>query len=613
MSYTLGIYSKKSNIATDQVNEILSDFSLGNRRSLKTKISGKLLLSAMKDRYGNFNIAENEDKSLIILFGGEIYDFGSLAEKLIKKGHKFQNESSSAELALHSFEEYGAEFLEKINGAFAFSIYDKRKDELTFANDTFGIFPLFIYNASDILIFSSEYQPILNYAKFDKKFDHDAIAEYFALGSVLGDKTFFKNIKNLRPASVLTIKNSVKKIRNYDNFGIKITKNKDLDYFAGLISESVRNAVKSRINNAEKVAYDLSGGADTRLILSCLTKEQRKNAEFITLNHQLISESMEKDVIIAKILAKKLNLDLTILKRPYYSFEKFFKKVRREKLRQVKRISALHGGEFLGGDCFKYCLPNLSEIDRSAIDKRLERIFHKSFLERISHPYDSLKKELKNIKAENRGFLFAVHQFTRSFYTRIYGAHDGFLTPYIFAAATDSPFWDKNLLKLLLTVPKEYLLDYKLYNHMYKHHFPELIGIPTNSPLAFSDDSCMHYFGKGIDRKEIKQAGSNGIIIKRFKNSHMRKKQFYKMDYLTSLDAKPNLLSIKLKNFILKRKNKIFFRYLVGFAMKNKHNMSFFNKYMHSVNLKEKKQMDNKSLLESFADFEAWNHAILEK
>ena len=93
----------------------------------------------------------------------------------------------------------------------------------------------------------------------------------------------------------------------------------------------------------------------------------------------------------------------------------------------------------------------------------------------------------------------------------------------------------------------------------------------------------------------------------------MRKKQFYKMDYLTSLDAKPNLLSIKLKNFILKRKNKIFFRYLVGFAMKNKHNMSFFNKYMHSVNLKEKKQMDNKSLLESFADFEAWNHAILEK
>jgi len=606
MSHILGIYSKKGKIKTRAIQEVLLDFSLGNKGALKTKVSGNLLFSTARDRYGNFNIAENEDKSLVILFGGEIYDHDQYAAELIKKGHRFRNQDSSAEFALHSYEESGTRFLRKINGTFAFSIYNKTTGELVLANDTFGIFPLFICGTPEFLIFSSGYQPIASYKHFDRQLDYDAIAEYFALGATLGDKTFFRNIKNLAPASVLRVMNSTKKLHKYDNLNIKIKTNKDLNYFGKVISEAIRAAVQSRAKKAKNITYDLSGGADTRLILSNLTQEQRKNAEFLTLNHHMVPEDKEKDVIIAKKLATKLNLNLKILKRQHYKFEKYFDTMRLKGLSQTKRISALHGGEFLGGDYFKYCMPNLSGIGRHIVDQKLKRLFQKSFLDKISNPNDSLQKELQGIKAENKEFLFAIRQFTRSFYTAIYGRHDGFLTPFIFATVTDSPFWDKNLLKSLLTVPKEYLLDYKLYNHLYMHHFPELIGIPTNSPFAMRKDSCMAYFGTGIDRKEIEDMSDYGLLGRYVKDSQTWGEKIYNENYLRSLSAVNNFPSASLKNFIFKRKNSIVFRQLASITAKNKDNIPILSNYLDSIKLKEKKQMDNKMILGSFVDFEAW-------
>lgn len=90
ISLMLGIYSKKDKINAEDFKEVIEDFSLYGKRKLETRFNGKILLSSAKKSIDYSNIVENEDKSLIILFGGKIYDFDHKVKDLIKKGHKFK-------------------------------------------------------------------------------------------------------------------------------------------------------------------------------------------------------------------------------------------------------------------------------------------------------------------------------------------------------------------------------------------------------------------------------------------------------------------------------------------------------------------------------------------
>ena len=94
----------------------------------------------------------NEDKTIIIIYNGEIYNYKELKEDL--KEYKFQTKSDT-EVILHGYEKWGYEVLNKLRGMFAFCIYDKNKNELFIARDYFGIKPLYYYKTNDLFLFSS--------------------------------------------------------------------------------------------------------------------------------------------------------------------------------------------------------------------------------------------------------------------------------------------------------------------------------------------------------------------------------------------------------------------------------------------------------------------------
>ena len=115
----------------------------------------------------------NEDKSLVLVFNGEIYNFKILREELQKKGHVFANNSDS-EVLLHGYEEWGEELVPKLRGMFAFVIFNRRDRSLFAARDMFGIKPFYYTFMGESFIFGSEIKSFLDHPEFKKKLNEEA-------------------------------------------------------------------------------------------------------------------------------------------------------------------------------------------------------------------------------------------------------------------------------------------------------------------------------------------------------------------------------------------------------------------------------------------------------
>ena len=116
----------------------------------------------------------NEDKSKVLVFNGEIYNYQELRQELIEKGHTFISNTDS-EALIHGFEEWGEKLVERLRGMFAFVIWDIGKKKLFAARDMFGIKPLYYAQMNDTLFFGSEIKSFLVHPKFEKVFNEDAL------------------------------------------------------------------------------------------------------------------------------------------------------------------------------------------------------------------------------------------------------------------------------------------------------------------------------------------------------------------------------------------------------------------------------------------------------
>ena len=113
----------------------------------------------------------NEDKSLVTVFNGEIYNFASLRKELEDQSHSFYTDHSDTENIVHLYEEYGEDFVHKLNGMFAIAIWDKKEEKLLLYRDRLGVKPLFYTMLGDELIFASEIKSILKDVRVKKVMD----------------------------------------------------------------------------------------------------------------------------------------------------------------------------------------------------------------------------------------------------------------------------------------------------------------------------------------------------------------------------------------------------------------------------------------------------------
>jgi len=156
----------------------------------------------------------NEDNSIVIVFNGEIYNYKSLRETLIGKGHIFKT-NADTEVLVHLYEEKGQNMLDDLRGMFAFAIFDKKNDTLFAARDFFGIKPFYYSNINGRLLFGSEIKSFIEFPEFEKKVNPLALENYLTFQYSVLPETFFKGVFKLMPGHFLICKNGKIDIQRY--------------------------------------------------------------------------------------------------------------------------------------------------------------------------------------------------------------------------------------------------------------------------------------------------------------------------------------------------------------------------------------------------------------
>lgn len=209
----------------------------------------------------------NEDKSMAIVFNGEIYNYAEIKEILIKKGHKFKTETDT-EVILHGYEEYGTNLFSKLRGMFAFVIYDKEKNEIVGARDHFGIKPLYYYKSSEEFMFSSEIKSFLGHPDFIKEVNKKCLKMFLIFQYSVYDETFFKNVFKLQPGHYFKYKNGKLKINSFFEFDFDKEK-KNFKNMKNELNEILEESIKyHQMTSDVEVGSYLSGGVDSSYVVS---------------------------------------------------------------------------------------------------------------------------------------------------------------------------------------------------------------------------------------------------------------------------------------------------------------------------------------------------------
>ena len=240
---------------------------------------------------------KNEDGSVVVIFNGEIYGYKNLRNDLIKKGHKLKTRSDT-EVIVHLYEEYKENLVKKLNGMFAFAIWDEKKQKLFIARDRRGIKPLYYAHYGNKLIFGSEAKTILRHKGFKKEIDSDGLSYYFYLGYILGDKSIYTGVFKLKPGHYLT----------FDKTGLKVKKYFDLDFTKDLRKVSLdtllERSIEKQLIADVPVGVFLSGGLDSSLIAYYISKFEKLKSFSIGFSERGFDESK-----YAHYVAKRLGTE----------------------------------------------------------------------------------------------------------------------------------------------------------------------------------------------------------------------------------------------------------------------------------------------------------------
>jgi len=215
----------------------------------------------------------NEDKNIVAVFNGEIYDY--LAQRqLLQRKHAFCSHHSDSEIVVHGYEEYGIGWPSQVNGMFAIAIWDKKEQRLLLYRDRLGKKPLYFCEFNGDIIFASEIKALLCHPAVSHDLNYASLGNYFAMKNTSAPQTVYRAIQQLLPGHVLEWrKGRITQISAYwrDNFSLidDITPNEAAKEIRRLLEDSVRLRMQCDVPFG---AY-LSGGVDSSAVASLMSRE----------------------------------------------------------------------------------------------------------------------------------------------------------------------------------------------------------------------------------------------------------------------------------------------------------------------------------------------------
>jgi asparagine synthase (glutamine-hydrolysing) len=262
---------------------------------------------AIIDLAGGNQPIYNEDRSIRIVFNGEIYNFKDLRQDLLARGHRFYT-NTDTEVIIHSYEEYGDQFPAYLNGMFAFALHDKIKQKIVLVRDHLGIKPLFYYNDGTNLIWGSEIKAILASERVPRMLNYNALGEFLSWEYVPGDATLFAGIHKLLPGHILEWSLSTGKCAISEYWDVPVQDNTgeatiSKQEWADRIDQKITECVHRQMVSDVPLGAFLSGGVDSSLVVASMGKAEtfsigfddpsynelawaRKVADHLCLNHK---------------------------------------------------------------------------------------------------------------------------------------------------------------------------------------------------------------------------------------------------------------------------------------------------------------------------------------
>lgn len=265
------------------------------------------------------------DDDFIIIYNGEVYNYVELREELRSLGVIFYT-GSDTEVILKAYKEWGTDCVNRFNGMWSFSIFDKKKNILFCSRDRFGVKPFYYVKNSDFFSFGSEIKQLLPFNP-SNKLNKRILADYLIYGfEEHNQETFFENIYKLEPSHNLIYNLSTHEIKIYSYYSLKdnVTKKLNITNHSEKFRDLLKNSIELRLRSDVKVGTCLSGGLDSSSI--AMIASQIYGDNFIGINAKSIQKDNDESDF-AKIVAKKSSIDLHFVEPNTDDFYKVMKEV----------------------------------------------------------------------------------------------------------------------------------------------------------------------------------------------------------------------------------------------------------------------------------------------
>ena len=224
----------------------------------------------------------NEDRTVVVVFNGEIYNYKELREALLKRGHILTTHSDT-ECIAHLYEDFGEEYVTHLRGMFAIAIWDIRQKKLLLARDRFGIKPLYYWQDGRDLYFGSELKCLLSVDRYERQMDFQSVSEFFTFKYVPGPRTIYKGIAELPPGHTAVWRNGELTTRRYWQLKFSTDHSKSVDYYREGLLHHLEEAVRLHLVSEVPLGSFLSGGIDSSAIVALMAKICPGNVKTFTV------------------------------------------------------------------------------------------------------------------------------------------------------------------------------------------------------------------------------------------------------------------------------------------------------------------------------------------
>jgi asparagine synthase (glutamine-hydrolysing) len=360
----------------------------------------------------------SEDKNLVIVFNGEIYNYQILKDKLVNEGCLFKT-NSDTEVILKLYEKEGVSSFAKLDGMFAFSIYDKNLEKVFIARDYFGEKPLFYTQSSDSFIWASELKSIIKILPSKPEIDSKSLSLYFQLTYIPAPYTIYQGVFKLEANHYIEIdcnRNSFSLFeinRKINKFSIS-SKQEAIKITHDLVQKSVHTRSISDV----PIGTFLSGGVDSSIVSLCLAQQQNKKIDTFSIGFDKKSfDESDKSRLVSKLINSNhhefiitekdltANIDEIILNfdEPFADSSALATYLVSLKTRKFVKVALTgDGGDEVFGGYNKYYMGKLNERYTSIIPQK----FHSSSIQFVSM--------LLNTKEDSRGIRFKMNRLLNS-------------------------------------------------------------------------------------------------------------------------------------------------------------------------------------------------------